>query len=320
MKLITINSSRDGQSAAILGDEILNFSSAVDASEHSVFRWVPSTVTGILEAGEEGLQVVDRLVKTVEDAGDAEKNRLRETGALTHYDSTPVLAPIPKPTMLLSNGGAYPSHNEEMFRVGALDKMPPPPTAPFGHFKNLNSVIGDRQPIILPTVAPAMVDWECEVSFVIGKTCHNVGADEAMDYVAGHTIMNDVSARDWVAEFKAGNPAPNMLGKLFHTFCPVGPCLVTKDEIPDPDDIVATLRLNGNVMQQESVANAYFSIPQIIAHFSQWLTFRPGDIISRGNPAGVGFAQDPQLFLKPGDVIEMEADGIGTMTNPVIAA
>jgi acylpyruvate hydrolase len=319
MRLVTINTSYDGQAGAIIGDEVLNLSATKDLGQPSLANWIPRKVIEILEGGPDGLAVVDRFVKTVQDANDDTKSRLREIKALTPMDATPFLAPVPQPRIAFSIGGAYKSHDEEMFKIGALKTMPPPKKTPPGFFKNANAIIGNGQPIVLPKAAPDMVDWECEVSFVIGRTCHNVSKEEAMDYVVGHTIMNDVSARDWVAEFaETGNIATNLLGKQFRTFCPIGPCIATNDEIPDAHDIDFTLKLNGQVMQSDNVKNSYFTIGDIIAYYSQWLTFQPGDVISRGNPAGVGYAQSPQLYLKPGDRIDMHATGIGTMTLPVV--
>lgn len=320
MRLVTINNSSDGQSGALIGAEVLNFSMLRRLDRPAVTNWVPRSVLEILEGGTEGLAIVDRLVKTVEDAADATKERLRELRALTPADETPFLAPIPRPRIVFSIGMAYPSHDEEMVRAGALKELPAKKKFPPGFFKNTNAIIGNRQPIELPRAAPDMVDWECEVSFVIGRTCHNVSKADALDYVVGHTIMNDVSARNWVPEFVAtGNGATNLLGKQFRSFCPIGPCIATNDEIKDPHDIEFTLRVNGKEMQHDNVKNSYFQIGDILEYYSRWLTFQPGDIISRGNPAGVGYAQSPQIFLKSGDRIEMEAAGIGLMVLPVVA-
>lgn len=320
MRLVTINNSHEGQAGALIGSDVLNLAAAKNLGRPSAANWIPRGVMEILEGGAEGLAIVDRLVKSVEDANDGLRSRLRETKALTPLADTPLLAPIPRPRIVFSTGMSYPSHDEEMLRAGALKSMPPRRPFPPGFFKNTNAISGHGQPIVLPRVAPDMVDWECEVSFVIGKTCHNVTKDEALDYVVGHTIMNDVSARDWVAEFAAtGNPATNILGKQFRTFCPIGPCIATADEIPDPHDIDFSLAVNGRVMQRDNVKNSYFRIGDILSYYSRWITFQPGDIISRGNPAGVGHAQSPPLYLKSGDKIEMSARGIGTMVLPVVS-
>ena len=319
MRLVTLNNSHDGQSGAIIGDEVLNLSFAKALDRPSLANWIPNSVMGIIEGGPEGLALVNRVIKTVEDASDHTKNRLREIRALTPIDATPLLAPIPRPRIVLATGGGYRSHMEEMVRAGAVKEMPPPMPFPAAFFKNVNAIIGSGQAIVLPRVAPDMVDWECEVSFVIGKTCHNVSKDEALNFVVGHTIMNDVSARNWIPEFAAGNGATNLLGKQFRTFCPVGPCIATNDELAGVDDIEFELRLNGKVMQHDNVGNSDFRIGDILSYYSRWITFQPGDIISRGCSAGVGYAQSPQLFLKAGDRIDIEAEGIGRMTLPVVA-
>ncbi|MGO4339681.1 fumarylacetoacetate hydrolase family protein [Labrys sp. KB_33_2] len=320
MRLVTINTSCDGQSGAIVGDEILNFSLVRNLGRPTVANWIPSTVMGILEGGPDGLATVDRLIKTLEDADDRMRQQLREEGALTPAGTTRLLAPIPRPRVVLATGGGYQAHIIEMVEAGALRQMPPPMKNPPAFFKNTNAIIGDGQPIVLPQNAPAMVDWECEVSFVIGRTCHNVSKKEALDHIVGHTLMNDVSARDWIEEFAAGKPETNILGKQYRSFCPIGPCIATSDEIDDPHDIDFELRLNGKIMQKDNVINSSFSIGDILSYYSQWITFQPGDIISRGSSTGVGFAQVPKLFLKSGDRVEMEATGIGRMTSPVIAA
>ena len=320
MKLVTINNSYEGQAGAIVGDEVLNLAAIRELKRPSLANWIPRSVMGILEGGPDGLAVVDRFVKTVADAGDGAKSHLREIKALTKIADTPLLAPIPRPRIAYSTGRSYKSHDEEMLKAGALKSVPPPAPAPPGFFKNANAIIGPGQSIVLPNVAPNMVDWECEVSFVIGRTCHNVSKEEALDYVVGHTIMNDVSARDWVAEFRAtGNAHTNTLGKQFRTFCPIGPCIATNDEVKDPHDIDFHLKLNGRTMQQDNVKNSYYRIGDVLAFYSRWLTFQPGDIVSRGNPAGVGYAQSPPLYMKPGDKIEMWAAGIGTMNLNVVA-
>jgi 2-keto-4-pentenoate hydratase/2-oxohepta-3-ene-1,7-dioic acid hydratase in catechol pathway len=174
-----------------------------------------------------------------------------------------------------------------------------------------------------------MVDWEGEFACVIGKTCHQVTVDEAMDYVAGYTLINDVSARDWVKPFLAANGAPmevahraldNIMGKQYPTFCPIGPCIVTKDELTDPGKLTITTRVNGEVMQHADTADLIFSLAQTISHFSRWYQFLPGDIITTGTPSGVGYAHVPPRFLRPGDVVEVHVEEIGALRNPVVAA
>ena len=147
-----------------------------------------------------------------------------------------------------------------------------------------------------------------------------------MDYVAGYTIANDVSARDWVGEVFSATASfegiqaweRNIMGKNFPTFTPCGPVLVTKDEIADPHDLQLTTRLNGEVIQSTKTDDLIFKIPDIIAYYSQWYCFQPGDIVTTGSPSGVGVARDPRVFMHEGDTIEIEVEGIGVLSNYLV--
>ena len=172
-----------------------------------------------------------------------------------------------------------------------------------------------------------MIDFEGEFCFVFGRVCHDVSADEAMDHVAGYTIANDVSARDWVPEFFGADGKfdaihaweRNIMGKQLPSFTPCGPVMTTADEIADPHDLQVTTRLNGEVMQSTKTDDLIFKLPEMISYFSKWYYFRPGDIVTTGSPAGVGFGRDPKVFMKPGDVVEVEIEGVGTLSNPLVA-
>jgi len=230
-----------------------------------------------------------------------------------------LLAPIPNPGMVLSVGMNYHEHLKEM-KTPVLEK-------PAAFTKSVASIIGPDAPIRIPPSNPGMLDWEGEFSVVIGKPCHRVKAAQALDYVAGYTIVNDVSARDWVAPiFSAtGVMGPihawehNLLGKMFPTFCPMGPVLATKDEVPDPANVKLQTRLNGTLMQDASTDDLVFSVVQLIEYYSQFYLFRPGDVITTGSPSGVGYGRKPKLFMKAGDVVEVEIQDIGVLRNPVQA-
>jgi 2-keto-4-pentenoate hydratase/2-oxohepta-3-ene-1,7-dioic acid hydratase in catechol pathway len=228
-----------------------------------------------------------------------------------------VLAPIPDPGMVLSVGMNYHEHLKEM--------KTPVPEKPAAFTKSVASIIGSGDPIKVPPSAPDMLDWEGEFSVVIGRPCHRVSKERALDYVAGYTLVNDVSARDWVAAiFKAqGIMGPihawehNVLGKMFPTFCPMGPALLTKDELPDPGNVKIETRLNGKVMQSANTDDLVFGVAELIAYYSQFYLFRPGDVITTGSPSGVGYGRNPKVFMKPGDVIEVEVREIGILRNTV---
>jgi 2-keto-4-pentenoate hydratase/2-oxohepta-3-ene-1,7-dioic acid hydratase in catechol pathway len=230
-----------------------------------------------------------------------------------------LLAPIPDPGLVLSVGMNYRAHLEEM--------KTPVPEKPAAFTKSVASIIGNGEPIKVPAANPGMLDWEGEFSVIMGKHCHRVKAAKALDHVAGYTLVNDVSARDWVAPvFKAQGTMGaihawehNLLGKMFPTFCPMGPCMVTKDELPDPDDVRIETRLNGQVMQSASTDDLVFGVRELIEYYSQFYLFRPGDVITTGSPSGVGYGRNPKLFMKPGDVVEVEVEQIGILRNPVEA-
>jgi 2-keto-4-pentenoate hydratase/2-oxohepta-3-ene-1,7-dioic acid hydratase in catechol pathway len=228
-------------------------------------------------------------------------------------------APITDPAIVLSVGMNYHEHLKEM--------KTPVPEKPAAFTKSVASIIASGEPIKVPPSNPGMLDWEGEFSVVIGKPCHRVKAAQALDHVFGYTLVNDVSARDWVAPiFQAqGIMGPihawehNLLGKMFPTFCPMGPCIVTKDELPDPGNVRIQTRLNGKVMQDASTDDLVFGVPQLIEYYSQFYRFLPGDVITTGSPSGVGFGRNPKLFMKPGDVVEVEVEEIGVLRNPIEA-
>jgi 2-keto-4-pentenoate hydratase/2-oxohepta-3-ene-1,7-dioic acid hydratase in catechol pathway len=219
-----------------------------------------------------------------------------------------ILAPV-APVNLLCIGLNYRRHAEES--SVAL------PDHPILFVKATNTVQNPGDPIVLPRhLRSDEVDYECELAVVIGKPCKNVSRENALDYVLGYTCANDVSARDW--QIKWGG-SQWCRGKTFDTFAPLGPCLVLKDEIPDPAALKIRTVLNGQVMQDWRCDDLIFDVPAIIAFLSGSTTLLPGTVILTGTPHGVGFARKPPVFLQPGDSITIEIDGIGALTNPVIA-
>jgi len=228
-------------------------------------------------------------------------------------------APVSDPAIVLSVGMNYHEHLKEM--------KTPTPEKPAAFTKSVASIIASGEAIKVPPSNPGMLDWEGEFSVVIGRPCHRVKAAQALDYVFGYTLVNDVSARDWVAAiFKSqGIMGPihawehNLLGKMFPTFCPMGPCIATKDEIRDPANVKIQTRLNGSVMQDANTDDLVFSVVRLIEYYSQFYRLLPGDVITTGSPSGVGFGRDPKVFMKPGDVVEVEVKQIGILRNPIEA-
>jgi 2-keto-4-pentenoate hydratase/2-oxohepta-3-ene-1,7-dioic acid hydratase in catechol pathway len=296
MHLVMFLKDKQPRAGVIDGEDIVD----INACDRSI----PPSIKGILEAN--ALPRVRKLAKS-------KKHRLPRSRAK-------LLPPIPNPGLLLSVGMNYHEHLKEM--------KTPVPEKPAAFTKSVASIIASGQPIVLPASNPGMVDWEGEFTVVIGKGGYRIPAAKALEHVAGYTIVNDVSARDWVASIfsSSGIMGPihawehNLLGKMMPTFCPMGPCLATRDEVPDPDDVHIVTRLNGTVMQDANTDDLVFSVAKLIEYYSQFYRFMPGDCITTGSPSGVGFGRNPKVFMKPGDTISVEVAGIGILSNPVKAA
>lgn len=185
------------------------------------------------------------------------------------------------------------------------------PERPLMFMKPLTSVVGHGDAILLPRMAPEGVDYEAELCAIIGRTAKNVAVEEALAYVFGYTCNNDVSARDC-----QGADVQWARGKSFDTFCPIGPCVVTDF---DPDTTRVRMRLNGRLMQDQPTSDMIFNTAELISFASKCMTLLPGTLILTGTPGGVGFKQNPPVFLRAGDVCEVEIDGIGTLQNTVAA-
>jgi len=191
------------------------------------------------------------------------------------------------------------------------------PQFPVLFMKSPAAVQNPGDPIVLPRRLESQeVDYECELAVVIGRRCKNVPKESALDYVLGYTCANDVSARDWQGKWGGSQWCR---GKTFDTFAPLGPCLVLKDEIPDPSALKIRTVLNGQVMQDWNTGDMIFDVPTLIAFLSGSTTLLPGTVILTGTPHGVGFARKPPVFLQPGDSVTIEIDRIGALTNPVVA-
>jgi len=213
--------------------------------------------------------------------------------------------PIDRPGKIICVGLNYRDHAEE--QGTAL------PEAPLLFAKWQNTLVGPGDPIVIPPVV-TKCDYEAELGVVIGAQVRDVSAENALEAVAGYICVNDVSARD--LQFADGQWTR---GKSPDTFCPVGPALVSRDDIPDPQTLPIRAILNGETVQESTTANMIFGVADVIAYVTRTITLEPGDLIATGTPAGVGAFRDPPLFMKPGDEITIEIDGIGSLTNPVVA-
>ena len=218
-----------------------------------------------------------------------------------------LLAPIPRPGKVLCSGVNYRGHAEENPNA----KMP---SEPFFFAKLPNAVTGPEARIAHPRQTQQL-DFEVEFAVVIGRRLSRATEADVMPALFGYTLLHDVSARD--VQFKDNQIT---LGKNFDGFAPIGPCILTADAMPRPDDVRLMTRLNGKTMQDGSTSDWLFSLPRLIGFLSHVITLEPGDVVTTGTPAGVGLFRKPPLFMQPGDVVEIEAEGIGVLRNFIVAS
>ncbi|CAN7580828.1 fumarylacetoacetate hydrolase family protein [Peribacillus frigoritolerans] len=216
-----------------------------------------------------------------------------------------ILPPIAKPDKIICVGLNYFDHCKETGME--------PPESPVIFSKYANAIAGHNDAIEIP-INSTEVDFEGELAFVIGKEAKHVSEEEAIEYVFGYTIMNDISARD--LQFQ---DVQWSRGKTADTFAPFGPVIVTKDEVGDPHNLAISLELNGEIMQDSNTSNLIFTVPKIISFLSQSMTLMPGDLIATGTPPGVGMGRNPKIWLKNGDRMNVSIEKIGTLSNHVIA-
>ncbi|MCH6198193.1 fumarylacetoacetate hydrolase family protein [Aquiflexum sp. LQ15W] len=214
-------------------------------------------------------------------------------------DKTRLGSPIKRPSKILCVGLNYSLH--------AKESGMPVPEVPILFMKATSSLCGPFDPILIPRNS-TKTDWEVELAVVIGKKATYVSKEDAMDYVAGYALHNDVSERD----FQLHHGGQWVKGKSADHFAPLGPYLVTKDEISDPHNLRLWLKVNGETMQDSNTSDLVFDIPTLVSYISQYMTLLPGDVISTGTPSGVGLGLKPPRYLNPGDVVELGIDGLGT--------
>jgi acylpyruvate hydrolase len=312
VQLATIDDVRQGSPGAKLrSGEYLHLTRA--AQTGTLEAWLPDSVAGILEGGNQALDIVRRMIHRVESLSSDHHAALQREGTILKSDAR-LLAPIPHPRLIVAAGLAYKSHLAEMSGT-------PAPQHPTAFMKASASVSSPNTLLSLPPQAASAVDFEGELACVFGRACHNVSASKAISHLAGYTAANDFSARDWVKPVWAAT-APwdaritwevNIMGKQLPGFTALGPVLTTTDEIPDPSTLHLTTRLNGKVMQSADVSDLIFPIEDLIAYLSRWYTFLPGDVLLTGTPAGVGVGRKPPIFIKKSDVVEVQINHIGNL-------
>jgi len=224
-------------------------------------------------------------------------------------DVVKILSPLALPPNIVCIGLNYKKHAEETGN--------PIPKEPVVFYKSTGAIQNPDDPIVLPPIcsSPPEVDYEVELAVVIGTLCKDVTPENALNYVAGYTVANDVSARLWQGNVKGGTQWS--FGKSFDTFCPLGPVLVNKRLINDPQQLALSCHVNGIKRQDSNTSDMIFSVAEIISFLSQSTTLLPGTLILTGTPEGVGFTRTPPIFLQPGDTVSVQIENIGKLTNPV---
>lgn len=294
MKLVTYQINEHPRLGVLQANQVIDLKLAAQAANGGG-RAVPDNMMTLLSAGPAGLNSIAEIIAAIEPG----------TTEVAHpLEQVTLLPPVLQPGKVIALGRNYAAHAKE----GGSE----PPEYPMLFHKTAGALLGHGGKIVIPPIT-TKVDYEGELAVIIGKRCKQVSPDKALDYVAGYTIANDVSARDLqrrTTQFTAG--------KMLDTFGPLGPALVTRDEVPDPGNLSLKTRLNGQLMQDGHTSDMIFSVPFTISYISQIATLHVGDVILTGTPEGVGFARTPPVFLKEGDVVEVEIEKLGKLINPVI--
>lgn len=284
MKLVTFVYNGSTRIGALVGaDRVVDFSQA-DPS-------LPGDMIGLLQGGDAALAAAQKAI-----AGAAQTLALADVK---------LLAPVPHPDKIICIGLNYSDH--------AAETGQPIPKFPIVFSKYSNTVIATGENIVLPRVSNE-VDYEAELGFVIGKTARHVSAANALEYIAGYMPINDVSARDYQTRISQWT-----MGKTFDTFAPMGPALVTSDEVGDPGNLAINLTINGETLQNSNTNKLIFGVPQLVEALTEVMTLQPGDVVSTGTPPGVGMARNPKRYMRPGDVVNITIEKLGTLSNPVVA-
>lgn len=268
----------------------------------------------LLDDYEQGMNNLHAILNKAAGRRFSDVRTFSEIGAVHDLAKVQLAAPIPRPRKnIMCLGWNYAEHEKESARAGGREsKMPEAPVIFTKAPTTVNSPYGN---IVIDPAISTQIDWEAELAVIIGRGGKNIREEDALSHVFGYTVLNDVTARDIQSRHKQF-----FKGKSLDGYCPMGPWIVTSDEIPNPQELSIRLRLNGVLKQDANTNDMIFSVAQIIAVLSAGMTLEPGDIIATGTPSGVGFARNPPEFLKPGDVIETEIEDIGMLRNKVVKA
>jgi 2-keto-4-pentenoate hydratase/2-oxohepta-3-ene-1,7-dioic acid hydratase in catechol pathway len=287
------------------GKAILDLPSTLDGAGRG--GWLPASTSGEWWNLDSSVwSLVRSSVEAAQRADEKTVEQWKRAGKVHGIDDAILTAAVPRPGKLLCIGLNYRDH--------AIESNLPIPESPIMFSKFSTSIVGPEEAVTIPRRSE-QVDYEAELAVVIGRVARQVPKAKAYDYVFGYCCLNDVSARDFQFADKQW-----VRGKSCDTFAPIGPYVATVDEIPNPQNLSIKLRLNGETMQDSRTDQLIFGVPELIAFITESITLEPGDVIATGTPHGVGFARKPPVFLKPGDRMEVEIEGLGVLANPVAAA
>jgi len=313
MRFVTYNFSSKARLGLIADSDLII--DLAEVSRRYLSQGTPaylSSMQSFIDAGAKAINTAKRAARYVAELDSKGIRRVAQAGALVKLGRTRLLSPIPAPRKnIILLGVNYQEHIDEGAK--ARDVKLTTPQAPVFFTKPATTVIG-HQGRVIAHAATKRLDWEVELAVIIGKKGKDIPKDKVNDYIFGYTICLDMTARDLQRRhlqwFK---------GKSLDTFCPLGPWIVHKSAMPKPQNVSLKCRVNGKTMQDGTTSDMIFDIPTTIEQLSQGLTLEPGDIISTGTPSGVGYARTPAVFLNPGDKVEGEVEGIGTLEVKITA-
>ncbi len=314
MRLVTYQREGQARTGALLDEQIIDLNRAYraalqQAGNHDELAVadarVPTDMVAFLGGGDASLKAAQEALAFARGQRASNASALHTQGIVYAPEQVALLQPVLRPSKVVCLGLNYRDHAAEAH----MDV----PKFPILFHKVAGSLIGEHQAIVIPSIS-TQVDYEAELAIIIGKRGKHIAESDALGYVAGYTNANDVSARD--LQFRTQQWTT---GKMLDTFGPLGPALVTRDEVPDPQNLSIKTILNGQVLQDANTADMIFGVAFTVSYISQLVTLEPGDVIMTGTPPGIGSARNPQVFMQPGDTVTIEIERLGKLTNPVVA-
>lgn len=283
----------------------------VDLAGRALQQMVPDQMLALIESGEQGAQALQALLAKANGRAFSQVKTFTDAGAVHTLQEVKLHAPIPQPRKnVMCMAVNYAEHAKESGSMRGQTTTPP--EIPILFTKATTTINAPDAPFLIDPNVSTEIDWEVELGFIIGKGGKNIQPEDAMSHIFGYTVINDITARDLQSRHKQF-----FKGKSLDGSCPIGPVVVTADEIADPQKLALSLRVNGVTKQDSNTSEMVFKIPTIIATLSAGMTLEAGDIIATGTPSGVGFSRNPPEFLKAGDVVEAEVESIGVLRTPI---